>query len=139
MTGYHGFNLGLVGFIVLLIWKKSTKPVWLMFAAIGALLNGLITYGAFKEYLGPRLMKLPDHHCLYCMLQYRPISIGMLGLFVLGSFLAIWPLWLSRAVGANEARAGLASLNLNLFKGAVVCLLASWLMTVIFVIRIHML
>jgi hypothetical protein len=138
MAGYHGFNLGLAGFIGLLIWRKNTRRVWLMLAAIAALLNGLITYGAFKEYLGPRLMKLPDHHCLYCMLQYRPISIGMLGLFVLGSFLAIWPLWLSRAVGANEAREGLDSLNSNLFKGAVVCLLASWLMTVIFVIGTHM-
>jgi hypothetical protein len=133
LVGYHVFNLGLAGFIGLLIWRKNTKRVWLLLAAIAALLNGLITYGAFKEYLGPRLMSLPDHHCLYCMLQYRPISIGILGLFVLGSFLAIWPQWLSRAVGVNEAREGLDSLNLNLLKGTVICLLASWLITVILV------
>jgi hypothetical protein len=130
MAGYHVFNLGFAGFIGLLIYRKSTRRVWLMLAAIAALLNGLITYGAFKEYLGPRLMHLPDHHCLYCMLQYRPISIGILSLFVLGSFLAIWPQWLSRAAGSNEATGGLTSMNLSLFKGTVICLLASWLITV---------
>ena len=130
MAGYHGFSLGLVGLIGILIWRKKTRRVWLTLVAIAAMMNGIIAYGAFKESLGPRLMNLPDHHCLYCMLQHRPISIGIVGLFVLGSFLAIWPLWLIRAAAENEAGERLTFLNLNLFKGAVACLLASWLMTV---------
>jgi hypothetical protein len=103
----------------------------LTIAAIAALINGTITYGAFKEYLGPRLMRLLDHHCLYCLLQYRPVSIVILGLFIMGTFLAMWPQWLSRIATADEAKERLARLNRTLLKGAALCLLASWLLTIL--------
>jgi hypothetical protein len=125
MAGYHGINLGLVALISFLIWKKNTKRMWLILVAISSMLNGIIAYGAFKEYLGPRLMHLPDHHCLYCMFQYRPISIIIVGLFVLGSFLAVWPLWLRHAASLDEAEEQLALLNLNLLKCSAACLLIS--------------
>lgn len=131
MAGYHGFNLGLAALIGFLIWKKSTKRVGLILVAIATILNGLIAYGAFKEYLGPQLMHLPDHHCLYCMFQYRPISIVIVGIFVLGSYLAVWPLWLRRAASLDEAKEQLALLNLNLLKCSAICLLISWLLAVL--------
>jgi hypothetical protein len=131
MAAYHGFNLGLAGLIGLLVWKNNTRRVWLMLAAGGALLNGAITYAAFKEYLGPRLMHLPDHHCLYCMFQYRPVSIVIVGFFVLGSYLAVWPSWLLRAASSEEAKEQLALLNLNLLTCSAACLLISWLLAVL--------
>jgi hypothetical protein len=131
MAGYHGFNLGLAGLMGILVWRRRAGRPLLWLVALAALANGAVTYGAFKEYLGPRLMHLPDHHCLYCLLQYRPASILILGLFILGSFSAMWPLLLSRAITADEAVESLDSLNLNLLKCAIVCLLASWAMAVI--------
>jgi hypothetical protein len=131
MAGYHGFNLGLASLIYFLIWQRNSKRVWFTFIGIAALLNGAITYAVFKEYLGPRLMHLPDHHCLYCLLQYQPIAIAILGFFILGSFLAIWPLGLSRIAVAGEGTERLAALNRNLFKWATTCLLASWVLTML--------
>jgi|WetSurSiteA1Bulk_404760.scaffolds.fasta_scaffold13640_2 hypothetical protein len=131
MAGYHGFNLGLSGLICFLIWQRNSKHAWFAFIGIAALLNGAITYALFKEYLGPRLMHLPDHHCLYCLLQYQPIAIAILGFFILGSFLAIWPLWLGRVAVAGEVTERLATLNLHLFKWAAACLLASWVLTML--------
>jgi hypothetical protein len=109
----------------LLIWSKSSKRAWLNVAAVASVINAIIAYGAFKDYWGPRLMRLPDHHCLYCLLQYQPVSIVILGFFILGTFCALWPLWL-RHTSADAAKERLASLNLILFKWAAVCLLASW-------------
>jgi hypothetical protein len=131
MIGYHGFNLLLAGGIIVSAWRKNAGRLWLTVIAITALINCLITYAAFKEYIGPRLMRLPDHHCLYCMLQYRPVSIIIVGLFVLGSFCAIWPRWLNRTVVADESGEHLSSLNLALLKCAAVCLFASWLMAIL--------
>jgi len=110
--------------------EEKTRRVWLTLVAIAAMMNGIIAYGAFKESLGPRLMSLPDHHCLYCMLQHRPISIGIVGLFVLGIFSCHMAALADPRRCENEAGERLTFLNLNLFKGAVACLLASWLMTV---------
>jgi hypothetical protein len=134
IAGYHGFNLGLAGFLGLLIRKKNSKRAWVIFAAVAALINAIITYGAFKDYWGPRLMSLPDHHCLYCLLQYEPVSIAILGLFILGTFCAVWPLWL-RHTAADAAKERLASLNRILYKWAVVFLLASWAILCIKIIQ----
>lgn len=132
---YHGFNLGLIALLGFLLWRKRTQKEginrrgWLTLIAIAALMNGAITYGAFKEYLGPLLMDLPDHHCLYCLLQYRPVSIAILGLFILGLFFAMWPALLNRMAAVSDAKRRAGFLNRHLFKWAIGCLFASWLMT----------
>jgi len=131
MAAHHGFNLGLPLISGFLSWKKNINHQWLALVAFGALLNCAIAYAAFKESLGPRLMHLPDHHCLYCLLQYRPVSILILALFVLGSFLAIWPFWLSRLVDVDEGKERLALLNPSLLKYAAACLATSWLLTIL--------
>jgi hypothetical protein len=125
VAGYHGFNFCLAGFLGLSIWKKNTKRAWLIIAAIGALMNAIIAYEAFRDYLGPRLMQLPDHHCLYCFLQRQPISIVIFGFLILGTFCSVWPLWLRHAA-PDDVKEPLDSLNLNLFKWALACLLISW-------------
>ncbi len=125
IAAYHGLNLGLAGFLCFLVRRKNAKRLSLVFAAMAACLNAAIAGLAFKDYLGPRLMGLPDHHCLYCLLQYEPVSIVILGLLILGTYLAVWPLWLRHAA-ADAAKERLDFLNLNLFKWAAACLLASW-------------
>jgi hypothetical protein len=130
MVAYHGINTCLLGFLGFLIWKKYTMRPLLSLLAFTILIYIAISYGAFKEYIGPRLMHLPDHHCLYCLLQYRPISVAMLGLLVLGAFLGMWPrlLW---HFAAGEVLDKLNLLIPSLLKYSAGCILASWLMATI--------
>ena len=126
VAAYHGSHLALLGLLGALIWRKGAKRPLLTLLAFLGLINGAISYGAFKEYLGPRLMHLPDHHCLYCLLQYRPVSIAILGLLILGSFLAMWPrlLW---HFASDDAREKLSLLIPGLLKYSAACILVSWL------------
>jgi len=127
---YHGINIALVGLLGIMIWRKYTKRLLLSLLVFMVLINGLVSYGAFKEYLGPRIMHLPDHHCLYCLLQYRPISIAIIGLLILGFFLAMWARLLCRLV-PEEARGNLRLLIPGLLKSSAGCILVSWLMATI--------
>jgi hypothetical protein len=127
---YHGINIILVGLLGIMIWRKYIKRLLLSLMVFIVLINGLISYGAFKEHLGPRIMHLPDHHCLYCLFQYRPISIAIIGLLILGYFLAMWPRLLCR-FESEEARANLNLLIPGLLKFSAGCILISWLMTTI--------
>jgi hypothetical protein len=127
---YHGINIVLIGLLVIMAWRKYTKRQLLSLLVFIVLINGLVSYGAFKEYLGPRIMHLPDHHCLYCLLQYRPISITMIGLPVPGFFLAMWPRLLC-CLASEEARANLNLLIPSLLKFSAGCILVSWLMATI--------
>jgi hypothetical protein len=135
MVAYHGFNIGLIVLTGFMFWRRQKKREWtptgfmLFLTAVLAFSNGVITYGAFKERIGPRLMGLPDHHCLYCLLQYRPVSIVILGLLILGSYLAMWPFFLNKVAASNTTEERLSVFTQNLFKSAFVCLLASWLLT----------
>ena len=128
---YHCFNLGIIAVIGFLLWKKPAGRLPFNLVVLSTFMNGAISYGAFKECLGPHLMRLPDHHCLYCLLQYRPISVLILGFFILGSFFAVWPFLLRRAVGSDDVGDRLILLNLNLLKYALVFLLASWFLTLL--------
>jgi len=131
IASYHGFNIGLIALIGLLLLRKSFRAIprsLLALVAFVASISSVVTYAAYREHLGPKLMNLPDHHCLYCLLQYRPISAVILGLFILGVFSAIWPLLLNQLAKSDEAAERLSSLTRNLLKWALVCLSISWLM-----------
>jgi len=133
-AGYHGFSLGLAGLIALLLWRMRGKEdrlarrgvlVW---PAVLAAVTGVVAYVAFGESLGPQLMGLPDHHCLYCMLQYRPVSILIVALLILGLFCAIWPAILNDTIATDEVRSRLPGVIRKLYQWAFFCVLASWLL-----------
>jgi hypothetical protein len=133
VTLYHGLNLGLAGFIGLAVWKRwCKKESWrrrllLSFLAMTALINGVVGYLALKESIGPRLMNLPDHHCIYCLLQYRTASIAIVTLFIVGTFCALWALFLDltgRTTGEGEIM--LSRFVKNLLLWALCSLLGSW-------------
>jgi hypothetical protein len=65
------------------------------------------------------------------MLQNRPVSIIIVGSLVIGSFCAIWPCLLNRTLVPDEAKEQRARLNRNLLQSALVCLLLSWIMTIL--------
>ena len=131
---FYGFSAGLIAFIGLLLLRRSSSALrrsLLFLLAVAAILNGAITYCSYREYLGPRLMRLPDHHCLYCLLQYRPVSILIFGLFVLGSFSAVWPLLLNILAASNEAAERRSGFTRSLLRWSLVCLASSLILTII--------
>ena len=51
---------------------------------------------AMIETIAPRLMKLPFHHCLYCLWQYVPDSILIFLFFAIVIFAPVWALLLEK-------------------------------------------
>ncbi|MDM7996359.1 MAG: hypothetical protein QUT30_11845 [Acidobacteriota bacterium] len=129
---YYGSSIALILLLGFLLARKASGLVSLPRLALTAGISCFgvfITYAAYRERLGPQMMGLPDHHCLYCLLQYQPLSILILGLFLLGSFLAIWPLLLRCLAPPATAAERLETLNRNLYRSALVCLAIALLMT----------
>ncbi len=86
----------------------------------------VITCIAMIDRIGPTLMKLPHHHCPYCLLQYVPVSIAFLGLELLGSFSLGWAFIAGTLGRTEETRSVSSEWVRRLWKSACFCLLASW-------------
>ncbi len=110
---YYGGNLVMVGlliFVLLLLALHRGGVAWgLATVFMGAVANVVLTVMAAIEVLAPRLMHLPFHHCLYCLVQNVADAPLFAALFIVGTSccLAGWPLWLlarSWAAGAPLLR-----------------------------------
>jgi len=129
---YHGIHIFSVGIVAALVMTKRWSPsgkghkgaLWLsLLLAIGGL---VITCIAMIDRIGPTLMKLPHHHCPYCLLQYLPVSIAFLGLELLGDFSLGWA-FIAGTLGRTEETRAISSERVRkLWKLACFCLLASW-------------
>ncbi len=86
---FFGANLLLI-FQIILSYRKSllaaVPTLHLLFLFVFGLLNGVIGLFAFIEVIAPRLMGLPFHHCIYCMVQTVVDGPLMLALFAVGNF-----------------------------------------------------
>jgi len=132
---YYGSSIGLLLLLGFLLVRRSSSLVSLPPLALTAGMAGFgifIAYAAYREYLGPQMMGLPDHHCLYCLFQYQPLSLIIVGLFLPGSFLAMWPLLLRCLAPSGRTAERLAALNRSLYRSAWICLAIALLMTWIF-------
>ncbi len=132
LGAYYGSSLSLLALLGYLIIRKKSGSIPRAFMALTAGVAGLgvvLTYAAYRERIGPRMMELPDHHCLYCLLQYQPWSIFIISLFLLGSCLSIWPLMLHCLVPSQTMAERLSILSRSLYRGAFCCLTIALLMT----------
>jgi hypothetical protein len=129
---YHGIHLLSVGIVAALLmtrrWKASGKghrgALWL--SLLLAISGVVITCVAMIDRIGPTLMKLPHHHCPYCLLQYVPVSIAFLGLELLATYSLGWA-FIAGTLGRTEETRAISSERVQkLWKLACFCLLASW-------------
>ena len=94
--GYWAASVLMIGLMMALLWVRPLerlrrRRLWLVLVAgVSMIVTAPLFVLAMIETIGPRLMKLPYHHCLYCLWQYVPSSILIFLLFVLGTFSPIW-------------------------------------------------
>lgn len=94
---FYGCNSGLI-LAALFSCRKLSKKEWknISFFLLlpAALLNSVIGTFAMIEVIAPRLMKLPFHHCLYCLVQNVMDAPLFVALFIAGNTLlaAIFPM-----------------------------------------------
>jgi hypothetical protein len=77
--------------------KSGYSLVLIIIAVLLSIVNSGITVSAMFEIIAPKIMNLPDHHCIYCMWQYSPSSILITALFIIGTFSPGWALLLYAA------------------------------------------
>jgi len=115
--------------------KGITGIIPLLSLLILIIFNSVIGTFAFIEVISPTLMKLPFHHCLYCLVQNVIDAPIFVGLFVLGNSLvaAMFPVWFLSKKWA-EASALIALLSWLLLAGTL-CLSGSVLMIITHLLR----
>jgi len=94
--GFFGGVGLLASALVLSSWRGPGSPRWRRFAHTGLLVASMavsaLTVLSFAEVLGPELMHLPFHHCLYCFVGNGrvPDSPVLIGNVAAGLFSAGW-------------------------------------------------
>lgn len=85
------FLLFLMVFTIIYYQNKGRHNLSLIYSSgLMSLINSVITVIATFERIAPEVMRLPDHHCLYCLWQYAPLSILFSIFFIIGTFSPIW-------------------------------------------------
>jgi hypothetical protein len=102
----------------------------LLIAAIGL---AFVSVLAFSEVLSPLLMRLPFHHCVYCLLSngQAPDAPLIVGNLAIGIFAAGWAAILGATSCAEPPPAATLQLNNRLCRIGMTTLLASELMVAI--------
>ncbi|RJQ47945.1 MAG: hypothetical protein C4538_04675 [Nitrospiraceae bacterium] len=135
LPAYYSFNVMLVIFMAVsyrgvrnIAPDKNNIMGATLSGAVLAALTAAVTIFAMFEVIAPRLMKLPYHHCIYCMWQYVPDSILITALFIIGVFLPCWALLLNMLGRHQETDATLRTYIMNIYFAGAVSLSASLLM-----------
>lgn len=123
--------LGIAGYVLLekkLEVKEIKRKRFLRLVFIVGLINFFLTGLAMFEIIAPRLMKLPYHHCLYCLLQYVPDSFLIIGFFMLGTFGFGWAFGLEIVTTDKETSGNLSGFLNRLYQFSFLGLSLSLLM-----------
>lgn len=120
---YYLSNFSLI-VLLLVLFKTGLRPdrpgiaATMMGGAMAfSLIHSAVTVTAFFEVIAPAVMKLPLHHCLYCMWQYASRSIGFTALFLLGTLTPSWAFLLGTLGRHAESMDRLGRYLGNLYLG----------------------
>ncbi len=135
---FYGVNILLIAIAFLLsrqVGQGSLKLPTFFFLLSLALLNTLTGTFGFIEVIAPKLMNLPFHHCVYCMVQNVLDAPVFVALFISGNALlaAIFPMRLLAASWAEQQQ--LATLTTRLLFWGALFLSGNLLMITIHIFR----
>lgn len=120
-AAFYGAILAMCGTVAVYRhrWQRSSWPLLLGAAATTALGVAFMV-----DVAAPWLMRLPYHHCVYCLLANVPETIVAVGLLLAGSFAVGWcgVLWL--LVRSGEARPFAEQLGRRLLAFGLWCYVA---------------
>ncbi len=91
---------GLSATLLILAYRAvdRVRSPLVLYSLVGllSLANCIVTVIAYIEVIAPELMRLPFHHCLYCMVQNVIDAPVFVALFIIGtcSAVAVFPVWL---------------------------------------------
>ncbi len=122
-------------------WQSLTSLPWnvmLYGQAVLALANIPIVIISFFENIGPTLMQLPLHHCIYCFMGKGivPDAPVILGLFAIGTFAIGWMVILRFICRSGETQPATGKLLRQVNGLSVFCLLAFITMVTVHLILI---
>ncbi len=106
---FYGVNILLIGIALIMsrqVGKGVLKLPSFFFLLSLALVNTITGTFAFIEVIAPKLMNLPFHHCIYCMVQNVMDAPVFVALFIAGNALvaAIFPMRLLAANWAEQSQ-----------------------------------
>lgn len=136
-VSYFVANFVLIGMVGFMLWRKSLETesprrrISLGLIFVFAIINGFIFILSQIEAIGPKIMHLPYHHCLYCLWQYVPDSSAMYLFFILGTFALGWALAADAIGRKGEAAQILPRYLKGIYGFALFCLSASLVMVII--------
>lgn len=134
---YFITHLTLIGFITTILKTKKLEDTFswrrrvLGISFFFALLNASLFLLSQIEVFGPSMMRLPFHHCLYCLWQYVPDSTAMFALFALGTFSVGWGFTTELIGKYGEAKDLLPAYLGKIYTYALIFLSASLIMLLI--------
>ncbi len=140
--GYQGFimptyylsNILLIFMIAINLvyfkYRKRYSPWLISLGAIYAIFNASVTIVATFESIAPSLMEIPDHHCIYCLWQYAPLSILFTLSFIVGTYSPLWAgiIELYRHDGINSEIANTFTKRLYLIGISLTGINVTWVM-----------
>lgn len=126
LPAYYGTNVALVALLAVTSRRGTVRTMALpVMTGVAAFFTSGTTLAAMFAVIAPRIMKLPYHHCIYCMWQYSPMSVPMTGLFIAGIFATGWGLTVEVS-GRKESGADMYRASANrLYSTGKWCLIAS--------------
>ena len=136
---YYLTNAVLIALLFISLSRKwlslSPRFRWGMLygqAAVGILNIPVVIY-SFIEIFAPRLMQLPYHHCIYCLMGNGmvPDAPAMLGLFAIGTFAVGWMGILRLVCKQGEVLLIVERFHTKVNTLAAFCLLGSILMVTV--------
>lgn len=126
-VGYWIANALLIGFMAGILFSKPSKQIEhrRFYPGAAALFSWTVIAPIFLlsmvEIIGPRLMKLPYHHCLFCMWQYLPASGLIFLFFVMGLFTLLWSFLVDLMVDKRKAALCLPDYQMKLYWIGMLC------------------
>ncbi len=91
-AAYYTVNLGmmLVLAISIRLCRRHLSMKGMMLLALGTVLSLAVNALFLVEAAAPRLIHMPNHHCVYDLVPRAPESLAALALFLVGSFSIGW-------------------------------------------------
>ncbi|HEY7308756.1 MAG TPA: hypothetical protein VH643_05255 [Gemmataceae bacterium] len=122
---YYAVNLGMVLALAVgvRLFRRRLALGWLAPLALMVAITAAVNAVFLIEAAAPRLIHMPDHHCLYDLVPRAPESLAAVALFVLGAFAVGWACVAGWLGNGPESRAFLAgTIPRLLYLGLLGCL-----------------